>query len=286
MAFKKGNIPWNKDKPHTEVTKKKLRENHWTKNEKIKDDVMQRMIKSKNEFYKTDKGKKLKKSLSELNKGENNPHYGKPRSEKTKEKISKANSGENNGMYGKKPWNKNKKWPEIKEWLGEYEFKKGNKSWNDGLSMAIDERVKNNVESMKKTRNTKKWKETAGKEMGLKISKANSGENGPNWQGGISFEPYGPEFNKRLKQKIKERDDYTCQLCGNRILVFSKKRHLTVHHINYNKKDSKDKNLITLCNFCNISVNKDREDWTNYFQEKINQIISANADVGAINDIV
>src|SRR3990167_9100007 len=33
-------------------------------------------------------------------------------------------------------------------------------------------------------------------------------ENNPSWQGGKSFEPYSAEFNKKLKAKIKERDNY------------------------------------------------------------------------------
>ena len=34
---------------------------------------------------------------------------------------------------------------------------------------------------------------------------------------------------------------------------------LCIHHINYNKKDCKPKNLITLCKSCNSKANYDRE---------------------------
>lgn len=97
----------------------------------------------------------------------------------------------------------------------------------------------------------------------------NKKESNPNWQGGKSFEPYSPEFNNSLKKKIKKDDSYTCQLCGDNIPEFvSHRRQLVIHHIDYDKKNSKESNLITLCNFCNISVNRDRKEWTKYFQDK------------------
>ena len=43
-----------------------------------------------------------------------------------------------------------------------------------------------------------------------------SGKNSVHWRGGISFEPYCQKFNNSLKQKIRERDNNTCQLCGNK----------------------------------------------------------------------
>ena len=35
------------------------------------------------------------------------------------------------------------------------------------------------------------------------------GENNPNWRGGLSKNPYPSEFNKKLKLKIKRRDNFT-----------------------------------------------------------------------------
>ena len=88
------------------------------------------------------------------------------------------------------------------------------------------------------------------------------GKNGklsPNWNGGISFEPYSPEFNKELKEKIKKRDNYTCRLC-------SEKLFLHIHHIDYNKKNSIESNLITLCRKCNGKANFNRNFWTEKFR--------------------
>ena len=61
--------------------------------------------------------------------------------------------------------------------------------------------------------------------------------------------PLSPE------QQIRERDAYICQQCG-----AINSRH--VHHINYDKKDCRPLNLITLCHACNNKVNKDRGAWT------------------------
>lgn len=96
-----------------------------------------------------------------------------------------------------------------------------------------------------------------------KISEALKGlyqnkENHPCWRGGISFEPYSVEWTDTLKKSIRERDHYICQLClGD---------GYPVHHIDYDKKNCNQNNLITLCNKCNARVNFNRERWTKYFR--------------------
>jgi hypothetical protein len=99
--------------------------------------------------------------------------------------------------------------------------------------------------------------------MGSKISFRN--KNNPNWQGGISRLPYSEEFDNYLKEKIRERDGYKCRLCG--VPQIECNRKLTIHHIDYDKKNCNINNLITLCNKHNSMVNFDREYWTHYFQE-------------------
>ena len=92
-----------------------------------------------------------------------------------------------------------------------------------------------------------------------------------NWRGGIEHEPYTKEFNDKLREKIRERDNCTCQLCGKHQYEFKSK--LTVHHINYDKKNSSEENLIALCNACNLKVNYKRVFWTGYFIGFINRYI-------------
>lgn len=85
-------------------------------------------------------------------------------------------------------------------------------------------------------------------------------ENHPNWQGGISFEPYSVDWTETLRRSIRERDHYICQLCnqyGN-----------AVHHKDYDKKNCDPINLITLCKKCNNKVNFNRQYWQHFFDEK------------------
>lgn len=100
-----------------------------------------------------------------------------------------------------------------------------------------------------------------------KHSKRMQKDGNSNWQGGKSFEPYGLDFNKSLKDKIRKRDKYTCQECGKKQKELGYK--LSIHHINYNKKNNQEKNLISLCRQCHIKTNFNRKDWINYFGKKI-----------------
>jgi hypothetical protein len=73
----------------------------------------------------------------------------------------------------------------------------------------------------------------------------------PNWKGGNSFNPdFGVEWTSSLKDWIKQRDNYTCMNPG----CLHKSQRLSVHHINYNKKDCSENNLITLCKKCHDEV--------------------------------
>lgn len=94
-----------------------------------------------------------------------------------------------------------------------------------------------------------------------------SGKNASNWQGGKSFELYGVEFNGRLKSLIRKRDGYVCQECG-----YSQKdlsEELSVHHIDYDKENNDEENLISLCRACHSQTNYGRDDWSKYFTNKL-----------------
>jgi 5-methylcytosine-specific restriction endonuclease McrA len=84
-------------------------------------------------------------------------------------------------------------------------------------------------------------------------------ERHPLWQGGISRQPYAFDFNEKLKNIIKERDNFCCQLCGSQ-------KKLCIHHIDYKKSNSDEDNLITLCQSCHSKTNANREFWINYFR--------------------
>lgn len=95
-------------------------------------------------------------------------------------------------------------------------------------------------------------------------------EKHPLWLGGISFNPYPREFNTKLKLKIRTRDNFICCLCGKteREELEELNRVLCVNHIDFNKNNCKENNLNTLCQRCNIKICRQREFWTNYFNQK------------------
>lgn len=95
-----------------------------------------------------------------------------------------------------------------------------------------------------------------------------SGKNNPNWLGGMAFDDYPWYFNEKLKHKIRQRDNFICQCCG-----MTEEEHvekygkcLTIHHIDYNKKNCEKKNLITVCIGCNTKANYNRDYWYAYYK--------------------
>jgi hypothetical protein len=97
------------------------------------------------------------------------------------------------------------------------------------------------------------------------------GSNHINWKNGASRQLYPLKFNDELKENIRKRDNYNCQVCGlqdeEHILVYG--YSLTVHHIDYNKDNCIDNNLVSLCNQCHRRTNYNRAYWTDYFQSKL-----------------
>lgn len=88
-----------------------------------------------------------------------------------------------------------------------------------------------------------------------------AGENNPAWRGGYQSY-YGPNW-KRQRRKARERDNFTCRICG---LVEQDQEH-DVHHIrafrefgyivgenDHYREANKLSNLITLCRSCHIAV--------------------------------
>ena len=177
--------------------------------------------------------------------GSKNPMYGKHHSEATKKEISKSNTGNS---------------PNASSFKKGHTLSQGEKNANYGKVGKL-----NPFYGKKHTKKTKK-----------RLSRLASNrilEKNPNWQGGVSFEPYGIEFNDKLREEIKRKDGFTCQLCGDKLLyarrikINPSKNWLVVHHIDYDKQNNNPENLIALCNFCNISVNRNRENWTKHFQK-------------------
>ena len=101
------------------------------------------------------------------------------------------------------------------------------------------------------------------------------GKNNPNYVNGTGNAPYPLKFSKILKESIRKRDNYICQKCNiteeEHLIVYGK--ILCVHHIDYDKENCKEKNLITLCDECNKRVNHNRKYWQVYFSKKNKKVL-------------
>lgn len=86
----------------------------------------------------------------------------------------------------------------------------------------------------------------------------------PNWQGGISYEPYCQIWkDKEYKEDIKIRDGYKCL---NPCCDSKNPNNLVIHHIDYDKKNCSPDNLITVCRACNFIANYNREWYVAWYQ--------------------
>ena len=136
------------------------------------------------------------------------------------------------------------------------EFKKGQKPWNKDTKGVM----KVNKTSFKK-----------GEHVSID-TEFKCGKDHPCSIEGRGSEIYPYEFNNRLKNKIRARDRYSCQNCGmaeeEHLVVY--RRKLEIHHINYNKKDCRENNLITLCKQCNMRANNNRIHWKCFYKNKMN----------------
>lgn len=142
-----------------------------------------------------------------------------------------------------------------------HKFPKGNIPWNKDKTNVYSKEIRKKMSEshigLHRSIETKR-----------KLSKANRMDNHPQWKGGISFELYTFDFDKELRELIRKRDNYKCQICGMPECENIKK--LCVHHIDYIKKNCSPNNLISLCSKCHLKTNHNRNYWKDYFKNKGN----------------
>lgn len=184
------------------------------------------------EFYQTKEGEERKELIGKMFKG-------KPKSAEHKAKIKTARARQVTRTGYKHS-------EDTLEKLSRTWFKKGHVSWIKGLT----------------------------KETDTRIAKY-SGENHPCWRGGVSTAKYGKAFTELLKESVRGRDAYTCQECGveqDVHIINDRTEKLSVHHIDENKKNNNERNLISLCRSCHMKVRHYQAFWQPRFEKKIESI--------------
>ena len=114
------------------------------------------------------------------------------------------------------------------------------------------------------------WKGKKNPEHGKWATEHMRGEKNSNWKGGISFEPYCPKFNMKLKEQIRDKFSRMCFLCKK--TEEENGCRLSVHHVNYRKDclcgDIKCE-LVPLCISCHIKTNRNRGYWESLILQKL-----------------
>lgn len=97
---------------------------------------------------------------------------------------------------------------------------------------------------------------------GMWMSKNVRGETSYSWRGGSTS--YPSEFCLSLKETIRNRDGRKCFICKNKE---EDNRLLDIHHIDYDKRNNREINLVSLCRKCHMRTNGNRDYWTEVLSE-------------------
>lgn len=258
----------NKNRPPiTDETRRKISEaKKGAKNPRYGVAVSDETRKKMSEAHKGSRHtEETKRRLSKINKG-------KRHTEETKQKLRKANLGKKLTEEHKRKIGEGNIGRVVSEETRKIisDGKIGKKNPMFGKPVSAETRRKRS-ESLKGTRmgeDNPMYGKHITEEHKRIISEYMTGEKHHNWMGGISFEPYSPEFNKALKRKIRDRDNYTCQYLG--------EPARSVHHIDYDKENTDPANLITLCISCHALSNNNRPYWKRLFTDMIKTSLKFN----------
>jgi len=102
-----------------------------------------------------------------------------------------------------------------------------------------------------------------GPETCRRMSEAKRGELHPNWRGGLAKREYTEDWTATLRRSIRERDRYTCRICGTQQQDVAVA--LDVHHVDYDKTHHDPLNLVTLCRHCHRRTGFNRSQWQAFF---------------------
>lgn len=103
------------------------------------------------------------------------------------------------------------------------------------------------------------------------------------WKGGITSYKYCEKFNNDFKTRCRafwtdKLGEYKCPICGK--THEEEGRHLSVHHINYNKENGCNNHkglFIPTCNSCHGKTNSHREWWEMILSRMINEFLNGKS---------
>ena len=187
------------------------------------------------------------------------PMTGKKHSEETKKKMSEKRKGIKRDPI------------HIEKWI---ETRRNNGGWI--VSNNQRAQISQTLTGIKQSEETKqKRAETLRKvyqeHPEIKERIVHNKEDHWNWQGGKSFEDYPSEFFE-MRDYIRELHGNLCALCDK--TPEENEEELSVHHIDYDKNNNKEENLVPLCRSCQLATNYNRAEWPQLFV-KIKQEMSS-----------
>jgi hypothetical protein len=203
-----------------------------------------------------------KQKIRDSKKGKPSPRKGVTLSEETKEKLRLS------AEWMRDPANKEKR-------DAMYQKRSQNPDW-----------IANQDAASKKISQDPTWKQNHKKAMRKRAKDYNwrlknvESHIGGFWMGEVRYydgPQYCEKFNPDFKKRCRAYWNYTCMLCGvheSQHITKTKgqHRHLTVHHVHYDKKmccNGSPRDVVPLCGSCNIKVNTDRKHWEKYFTDLI-----------------
>lgn len=161
----------------------------------------------------------------------------KPLSKETKKKLSEAKKGNKNGLGYQHTEEARRKISKSRKGKHHSEETK--------MKISLSEKGKEVLEGTRR-----------------KLSETHKGAKSYLWKGGIAYDPYPTDWTDDLKESIRKRDGYICQMCGiYQDELEGRFKKLDIHHIDYKKDNLCPDNLISLCRKCHMKTNFDRGYW-------------------------
>ena len=194
---------------------------------------------------------------------------------RTKQRVVRI--GKNNSFFGcihtKKELEKQLEYWTLERRMEESEANLGenNPRFGHEVSDKIKERLRIASTGYRASDKTlKKMADAWTPKMKEERSNAYTGKNNPNYIDGMSNRGYPQEFNERLKKIIRNKFNNCDYISGLHKDIINFSQNLDVHHIDYDKLNISEGNLIPLSKSNHTKTNGNRFFWERLFKYSLN----------------